>query len=75
MIRTLKLHEQFVHGFLAEGFAHRFKVEKGLPIDARILGVTHIPKSKVVEIQVESNMWMPGDDGMDIDLVIHELPQ
>ena len=74
MIRTLKIHEQFIHGFLAEGFAHRFKVERGLPPDARILSVTHHPEQKVVEIRAESNMWMPGDEGMDIPLIVHELP-
>ena len=73
MVRTLKLHEEFVIGFLAEGFSHRFKVERGLPADARIVSITH-SANRIVEIRVESNMWMPGEENTDIPLIIHELP-
>jgi hypothetical protein len=39
MGRLLALSEDFVVGFLTKGFAHRFKIEKGLPADAKICDV------------------------------------
>jgi hypothetical protein len=74
MIRTLKLHEEFVIGFLAEGFSHRFKVERGLPADSKVVTVRHDSENHVIELGIESATWNPEDQWNYIDLVVHELP-
>jgi hypothetical protein len=75
MLRTLKLNAEFVIGFLAEGFSHRFKVERGLPADSQIVSVNLDPDHHVIFLGILSAAWDPADAEKMLDVVIHELPE
>jgi hypothetical protein len=74
-VRTLKLPEEFVTGFLAEGFSHRFKVMSGFPSDSKIERIDFDQDIRIVSISVSSHNWRDEDLGNpEIHLIIHELP-
>jgi hypothetical protein len=71
MMRELPILNEFITGFLAEGFSHRFKIERGLPHDAKIIAVRHEPGKTF--LLIESAGWKSTDSALPLDIVIHEL--
>jgi len=68
----MRISHDFIVGFLAQGFGHRFRVVEGIPHEAKILNVKFDAKSQQIELTIESASFKPEDEKKPLNLVIHE---
>jgi hypothetical protein len=70
--RKMRISEDFIVGFLARGFGHKFKVVEGVPHDAKILNVKFDSLRQQIELTFESPSFKPEDEKKPLNLIIHE---
>jgi hypothetical protein len=68
----MRISQDFIVGFLAQGFGHKFRVVEGVPHDAKIQNVKLTAGGDYIELTIESASFKPEDEKKPLQLVIHE---